>query len=269
MAASDNAPEVLRGRRLIHLFLRSAVIEARDDSPRLLSTARAVASEAREAGNVVLFVEDLFAYGHDSRLFKSVLDTSEIHCIAAATPETYRSTVADDTVFGHNLQPVFIEPPSAEEVVTILRAHRGDYQDYHGVPIADDALSASAELSERHLTVGCQPTKALRLLDQAAAFFRMRYAPVPSDTREMDAQIEQLNREKENAVGDQDFEKAAHLRDRVDKLERQVKQLRARLHQERPPVAGIVDAGAVEQAVTKLTGVQFRGSDAIRAKPEP
>jgi ATP-dependent Clp protease ATP-binding subunit ClpC len=269
LVANDNAPEVLRGRRLVHLFLRSAVIEARDDSQRLLSTARAVSSEAREAGNVVLFVEDLFAYGHDSRLFKSALDTTEVQYIAAATPETYRSAVVGDAVFGHSLQPVFIEPPSAEEVVAILRAHGGDYQDYHGVPIADDALSAAAELSERHLTEGCQPTRALRLLDQAAVLFRLRHPPRRPDIRELNARIEQLNAEKEGAVADQDFEKAAHLRDQADRLAKEIDQHLAAWNRERPPVAGIVDAGAVEQAVTKLTGVQFRGSDAIRAKPEP
>jgi ATP-dependent Clp protease ATP-binding subunit ClpC len=269
LAVSDNPPEVLRGRRLIHLFLRTAVIHAKDDSQKLLRCAETIAAEARKAGNVVLFVEDLFAYGHDSRLFKSALDATEVQCIAAVTPETYRSSVAGDSVLGRGFQPVFVEPPSAEEVVAILRVHRSYFQDYHKVEIGDDALSAAAELSERHLTEGCQPSRALRLLDQAAVLFRMRHEPVPPDMRELEAQIELLNQEKENAIGEQDFEKAANLRDQADKLAKQKKHLVAEWYQKRPPVAGIVDAGTVERAVTKLTGVQFRGSDAIRAKPQP
>ncbi|HKI31300.1 MAG TPA: Clp protease N-terminal domain-containing protein [Gemmataceae bacterium] len=268
LAASDNPPEVLRGRRVVHVFLRTAVIDAKDDSQRLLLLARALGGEARQAGNIVLFVEDLFAYGHDSRLFKAALDLTEVQCIAAATPETYRSSVVVDPVFGHNFQPVFVEPPAAGEVVAILRAHRDDYQDYHGVQIADDALTAAAELSERYLTEGCQPAKALRLLDQATALFRMRHPPVLPDTRELDMRIEELNGTKERAIGEQDFEKAAGYRDEAEKLRKKKEQLLNKWSAERPRIDGVVDAAAVEQAVTKLTGVQFRGSDAIRAKPE-
>jgi ATP-dependent Clp protease ATP-binding subunit ClpC len=269
LAADDSPPEVLRGRRVVHLFLRTVVIDAKDDSQRLLLLARGLAGEVRQAGNVVLFVEDLFAYGHDSRLFKAALDIAEVQYVAAVTPETYRSCVVDDPVFGHNFQPIFVEPPSGEEVVAILRAHRGDYQDHHGVQIADDALTAAAELSERHLTEGCQPVRAMRLLDQAAALYRLRHAPVPPDTGELDVLIRELNAAKERAVGEQHFETAAGYRDEAEKLRKKKEQLLAKWSAERPRIDGAVDVGAVEQAVTKLTGVQFKGSDAIRAKPQP
>jgi ATP-dependent Clp protease ATP-binding subunit ClpC len=267
LGVSDNPPEVLRGRAVYHLFLRTVVLEANDDSEELLRLARTIAAEVRKAGNLLLFVEDLFEHGHDSRLFKAALDTADVQYIAAVTPELFHSS--EVAVLGKNLQLVAVEPPTRDEVVAILYSHRADYQDYHGVQIADDALSAAADLSERHLTEGYQPTRALRLLDQAAALFRMRHQPTPPDARELDAQIEQLNQAKEIAVAEQDFERAAHLRDQVVKLEEQVRQQQSALPQKRPPMAGIVDAGTVEQAVTKLTGVQFKGSDAIRAKPQP
>jgi ATP-dependent Clp protease ATP-binding subunit ClpC len=269
LAAGDNPPEVLRGRRLVHLSVRTAVIHAKDDSRRLLRYIQAIAAEAREAGTVILFVEDLFAFAHDNRLFKSALDATQVQCIASVTPETYRSSVAGDPLLGGGFQPVFVEPPSGEEVAAILRAHRTYFQDYHKVEIGDDALTAAAELSERHLTEGCQPAKALRLLDQAAALFRLRHPPRRPDIRELNARIEQLNTDKERAVADQDFERAAHLRDQADRLAKEIDQQLAAWNRERPSIEGVVDAGTVEQAVTKLTGVQFRGSDAIRAKREP
>ncbi len=268
LAAGDNPPEVLRGRRIVQFSVRAAVLLANDDSEKLLRCVRGIANEAQRAGNVLLFVEDLFAFGHDSRLFKALLDTNEVPYIAAATPQMYSAVVANDPVFARNFQPVFLEPPPADEVVAILRAQRDYYQDHHRVQIGDDALAAAAELSERHLTEGCQPARALRLLDQAAALYRLRHAPAPPDTRELDAQVEQLNAEKEDAIAGQDFERAAHLRDQADRIAKEKARLVAAWQPGRQPLAGVVDAGTVEQAVTKLTGVQFRGSDAIREKPQ-
>jgi ATP-dependent Clp protease ATP-binding subunit ClpC len=144
LGVSDNPPEVLRGRAVYHLFLRTVVMDAKDDSEKLLHLARTIAAEAREAGNVLLFVEDLFKHGHDSRLFKAALDTADVQYIAAATPELLHSSEA--AVPCRNLQTVVVEPPSQGEVVAILRAHHADYQDYHGVQIADDALTAAASL---------------------------------------------------------------------------------------------------------------------------
>jgi ATP-dependent Clp protease ATP-binding subunit ClpC len=269
LAVSDSVPAFVYGRRVVALNLRGAILESQDDSRNLLRRARALAAEAREAGNVILAVEELFAYGHDTRLFKAILDVTEVQCIASVTPEAYRTTIAGDALLSRNFQPVFVEPPPAEDVVAILRAHRSRYQDYHHVEIVDEALVAAAELSERHLTEGCQPTRALRLLDQAAALFRLRYAPKPPDVRELNARIEQLNAAKEVAISEQDFEKAAQLRDQADKLGKEIDQRLAAWHEERKQPSGTLDAAAVERAVTKLTGVQFRGSDAIRPKPQP
>src|SRR5262249_50301991 len=154
--------------------------------------------------------------------------------------------------FGRNVQPVFVEPPAPEEVVAILHAYRGYYQDYHKVEFADDAFAVAAELSERHLTEGCQPARALRLLDQAAALDRMRHAPAPTDTSELDVLIEELNAAKERAVAEQDFEKAAGYRDEADKLKKKRQSQVVKASLERPQIAGVIDAAAVEQAVTKL-----------------
>jgi ATP-dependent Clp protease ATP-binding subunit ClpC len=265
LAVGDNPPELLRGRRVVQVNLRSEILHAKDDSGRLLRSARAIANEVRQAGNVLLFVDDLFAYGHDSRLFKAVLDEAEAQFIAAATPETYNRTVANDDLFRRYFQPVLVQPPSGDEVLAILRVHRAAYEEYHRLRIADDALSAAADLSERHLTDGCQPARALRLLDQAAVLFRLRNAPPPPETRDLDMRIEELNAAKERAIAEQDFERAANCRDQADRLVKERARLLAAHSAERLRIEGVVDAGTVEQVVTKLTGMQFRGSEGIRA----
>jgi ATP-dependent Clp protease ATP-binding subunit ClpC len=267
LAVGDNPPEVLRGRRIVQVSVRATVLLNHDDSEKLLRTARGITNEVQRACNVLLFIDDLFGYGHDSRLFKSVLDTPEVPCIASATPKLYHAVVDEFPVFARNFQPIFLEPPPADEVVEILRAQRNYYEEHHRVRIGDDALTAAAALSEHHLTEGCQPARALRLLDQAAALFRMRHAPIPPDVRELDAQVAQLTEEKERAVAEQDFEKAAQLRDQADRLAREKERLVAAWRPGQQQGAGVVDAGVVEQVVTKLTGVQFRGSDAFREKP--
>ncbi len=266
LVIGDTPPEYLRGRRIVHLRLRSVVIHAKDDSRKLLRCAQTLASEVRGAGNVVLFVDDLFAYGHDSRLFKSALDANDVQCIASVTPEVYHGTIARDAVLSRNFQPVFVGPPPTGEVVAILGVYRAYFEKYHQVQIADEAVAAAAELSERRLMEGCQPTKALRLLDQAAALFRLHHAPAPPDTREFDRLLEELNVAKENAVAQADFEKAAGYRDEADKLKKKKQQLASR-SAERVHLDGVVDRSPVEQVVTKLTGIQFPGSDAIREKP--
>ncbi len=267
LAVGENPPEVLRGRRLVRVSVRALVLHADDDSEKFLRTVRALGKEAARPGEALLYVEDLFGYGHDSRLLKAVLDAADVPYLTAATPETYRTVVAPDGVFCHDLQPVFVEPPPADEVLAILRAQRSYYEDHHRVQIGDDGVAAAAILSERHLAEGCQPAKALRLLDQAAALYRLRHAAPPLDTRELDARLEQLRQEKEAAIAGQDFETAACLRDQADRTGKAKDEMIAAWNLRARQLPGAVDAAAVEAVVTTLTGVQFRGSDAIRKTP--
>jgi ATP-dependent Clp protease ATP-binding subunit ClpC len=267
LAAGDGPPEVLRGRRVVQLSVRAGLLYAGNLTEKFAIWTGNISNEARRAGNVLLFVDDLFAFPPASRLFKSALDACEVPYVAAVTADAYRATVAGDAVLTRNLQPVFVEPPPADEVLAILRAQRSYYEDHHRVQIGDDAVAAAAVLSERHLSEGCQPAKALRLLDQAAALFRLRHAPPAPETRDWDAQIERLQAEKESAIADHDFEKAANLRDQADRMAKQKERALAEWRERVPQVPGVVDAAAVERAVTKLTGVQLRGGDGIREKP--
>jgi ATP-dependent Clp protease ATP-binding subunit ClpC len=268
LAVGDNPPEVLRGRRIVQVSARTGLLHTNNLSEKFLHWARDIANEVRRGGDVLLFVDDLFGYAPAGRLFKAALDAADVPYLAAATPQAYRADVADDPVFSRNLQPVSVEPPPADEVLSILRAQRTYYEDHHHVQIADGALAAAADLSERHLTEGCQPAKALHLLDQAAALFRLRHAVPPPDTRQLDAEVERLREEKEQAVAGNDFERAARLRDQADRIAKDKERTLAEWRLREREVSGVVDAATVEQVVTKLTGVQFRGSDAVREKPD-
>jgi ATP-dependent Clp protease ATP-binding subunit ClpC len=268
LAVGDNPPEVLHGRRVVQLSVRTGVLHNNNGNETFTAWARAIGNEARRAGDVLIYLDDLFGYVPVSRLLKAALDAGEVPYVAAVTPEAYRATVDNDTAFTRYFQPVHIEPPPADEVLAVLRSQRSYYEDHHRVQIVDDALAAAAELSERHLTDGCQPVRALRLIDQTAALYRLRHAVPPPDTRHFDEEVERLNAEKESAVAGHDFERAAGLRDQAERVKKEKEEvLVAWRHSERQ-LPGLVDAAAVEAVVTKVTGVQFRGGAAFREKPD-
>jgi ATP-dependent Clp protease ATP-binding subunit ClpC len=255
LAAPADAPEVLRGRRVIEVNGGRIMLHTNNSLAPFFGTMRALAGEAHRAGNALLFIPDLFTCW-DKVIIAAVVQEG-IPIIAVATPETYRSVVACGEVFGRLFQAVTVEPPSREEAVDMVRAHRVRLEGEHRVVIAEEALFAAVDLSERHLE-GALPGKAMRLLEQAAALARLRNAPPPPDMREMEARIEQLQQEKEAAVADQDFERAAHARDLEDTLRKERQRLLARWQEQFVPAAA-VEARAVEDVVAKITGVQFRG----------
>jgi ATP-dependent Clp protease ATP-binding subunit ClpC len=268
MAAGATPPEALCDPRVVQLDLRTLVLHAKDDSTKLMQLAQAVAKEAQHAGSVLLFIPDLFAFGHDSRLAKAVLDVSEAQWIATATPQTYRS-LENDELLGRNWQPVVVGPPSVEEAVAILRALRPSYRDCEQMEIRDDALTAAVELSERHLPDECLPGKAVRVLEQGIALLRLRRPLRPRGIADIEARIDQLQQEKEDAIVKTDFDRAARLRDEQEKLKNERIRLLQEWQDAAKNAASALDAQVIEQVITKLTGVQFRGSDAIRAKPGP
>src|SRR5204862_4328133 len=117
-------------------------------------------------------------------------------------------------------QTIIVEPPSRHEALEILRGLRDRYEAHHRVQITDEALEASVELSDRYITGRCLPDKAIDVVDEAGARVRLKAMTRPPDLKELHSQIEQLNPEKESAVAEQDFEKAARLRDQADKLKK-------------------------------------------------
>src|SRR5204862_1897387 len=132
----------------------------------------------------------------------------------------YRKYIEKDGALERRFQQIIVNPPSKEETVEILRGLRDRYAAHHRVQIKDQALDAAVELSDRYSSGRCLPDKAIDVIDESGARVRLKAMTRPPDLKEIDAQIDQLNQEKEAAVAEQDFEKAAHLRDQADKLKK-------------------------------------------------
>jgi ATP-dependent Clp protease ATP-binding subunit ClpC len=176
----------------------------------------------------------------------------------ATTLDEYRKYIEKDGALERRFQQIIVNPPSTGETVEILRGLRDRYEAHHRVQIKDEALEQAVELSDRYISGRCLPDKAIDVIDEAGARVRLKAMTRPPDLKELDAQIEQLNQEKEAAVAEQDFEKAAHLRDQADKLKKKKEQINREWREKSKEIDGIVDEEVIREVISKMTGVPLK-----------
>jgi len=148
-----------------------------------------------------------------------------------------------------------VEPSSTEETVQILKGLRDRYEQHHHVQITDDAVDAAVELSSRYITGRCLPDKAIDVIDEAGARVHLKTMTRPPDLKEIDEEVETLNKDKEDAVVNQDFEKAAALRDQADKLRQKKETITTEWRQKSRETDGVVDEEVIAEVVSKITGI--------------
>ena len=228
---------------------------------------KAVMNEVRRAKNTILFIDELHtlvgAGGAEgaidaSNVLKPALARGEIQCIGATTLDEYRKYIEKDAALARRFQEVIVNPPSKDEAVEILKGLRDRYEAHHRVQITDSALASAVELSERYISGRCLPDKAIDVIDEAGARIRLKAMTRPPDLKEIDEQIEKLNTEKESAVAEQDFEKAAALRDQADKLKKKKDLLTKEWREKAKETDGVVDDEVIAEVVSKMTGVPLR-----------
>ena len=185
--------------------------------------------------NTILFIDELHtlvgAGGAEgaidaANVLKPALARGEIQCIGATTLDEYRKYIEKDNALARRFQEIIVEPTSNDETIEILKGLRKRYEEHHRVQITDDAVASAVDLSSRYITGRCLPDKAIDVIDEAGARVRLRTMSRPPDLKEIDEDIERLNKEKEDAVANQDFEKAANLRDQADKLRKKKDQIK-------------------------------------------
>ena len=225
---------------------------------------KAVMNEVRRAKNTILFIDELHtlvgAGGAEgaidaSNVLKPALARGEIQCIGATTLDEYRKYIEKDSALDRRFQLVMVEPASKKEAIEILKGLRDRYESHHRVSITDDALEASVELSSRYITGRALPDKAIDVIDEAGARVRLKAMTRPPDLKEIDAEVDRLNKEKEEAVANQDFEKAAALRDQADKLKKKKQQMTKEWREKSREADGVVDEEVVAEVVSKMTGI--------------
>ena len=213
-------PDSVRGRRLLMLDL-SGMVAGSKYRGEFEERIKKVMEEVRQAGNVLLFVDELHtmigAGGAEgamdaSNILKPALSRGELQMIGATTLEEYRKYIEKDAALERRFQPITVEEPNEEQTVAILKGIRGRYEEHHQVIITDDALEAAVKLSRRYINDRFLPDKAIDLMDESAAKVRLGSYKSVDSIGELDRQSAQLLREVEEAIKNQEFEKAAEIR---------------------------------------------------------
>ncbi|MCG8450329.1 MAG: ATP-dependent Clp protease ATP-binding subunit [Pirellulales bacterium] len=258
-----NVPEILLERRIVVLDLAMMVAGTKYRG-QFEERIKAVMNEVRRAKNTILFIDELHtlvgAGGAEgaidaSNVLKPALARGEIQCIGATTLDEYRKYIEKDSALARRFQEVLVDPTTAEDTVEILRGLRDRYEEHHRVQITDDAINAAVELSDRYITGRCLPDKAIDVIDEAGARVRLKTMSKPPNLKEIDEEVEGLNREKEEAVAKQDFEKAASLRDSADKLKKKKQQITKEWREKSRESGGVVDEDIIAEVVSKMTGI--------------
>ncbi len=269
LIVDSNVPELLRDKRIVVLDLAMMVAGTKYRG-QFEERIKAVMNEVRRAKNTILFIDELHtlvgAGGAEgaidaSNVLKPALARGEIQCIGATTLDEYRKYIEKDGALERRFQQIIVNPPSKDETVEILRGLRDRYEAHHRVQIKDEALEAAVELSDRYISGRCLPDKAIDVIDESGARVRLKAMTRPPDLKELDAQIEQLNQEKEAAVAEQDFEKAAHLRDQADKLKKKKETITKEWREKSKEIDGVVDEEVIREVVSKMTGVPLKRID--------
>jgi ATP-dependent Clp protease ATP-binding subunit ClpC len=260
---NKQVPEILKGKRIVVLDLAMMVAGTKYRG-QFEERIKAVINEVRRAKNVVLFIDELHtlvgAGGAEgaidaSNVLKPALARGEVQCIGATTLDEYRKHIEKDGALERRFQTIIVEPPSKDETLDILRGLRDRYEAHHRVRFTDEALFQAVELSTRYITGRCLPDKAIDVVDESGARVRLKNMTPPPDLTEIEENIEKLQREKDEAVRNADYERAASLRDESQQLLDEKTKLHKDWYEEHKEATGVVDNEIIAEVVSNMTGV--------------
>jgi len=258
-----DVPELLLDRRIVVLDL-ALMVAGTKYRGQFEERIKAVLGEVRRVRNVIIFIDELHtlvgAGGAEgaidaSNVLKPALSRGEIQCIGATTLDEYRKYIEKDAALERRFQTIMVDPPTKPEARDILRGLRDRYETHHRVRITDTAIDGAVELSSRYISGRFLPDKAIDVIDEAGARVRLRSMTVPPELKQLDAEVRQLNKEKDEAVAEQNFERAAALRDRSERLKAKRDEIQKEWRASSEEVAGVVDEEVIAEVVSMMTGV--------------
>jgi ATP-dependent Clp protease ATP-binding subunit ClpC len=258
-----DVPETLQGKRLLTLDV-GLLVAGTKYRGEFEERLKKVVEEIKGSGNCILFIDELHmlvgagaAEGavDAANILKPSLARGELQCIGATTLDEYRKHIERDAALERRFQPIVVEQPSVEETIEILKGIRTRYEDHHKLRISDEALENAAELSARYVIDRYLPDKAIDLIDEASSRVRIRRAATPPSLKEAMKGLESLRREKDQAVAAQQFEYAAELRDRENKLQEKIKELGDWEEGEQGIATPVVSGEDIAEVVSMWTGI--------------
>ncbi|MDP9251008.1 MAG: ATP-dependent Clp protease ATP-binding subunit, partial [Chloroflexota bacterium] len=260
---SGDVPDTLTDKRVLTLDIGSLVAGTKyrgEFEERL----KKIIEELRSSSDCVLFIDELHtlvgagaAEGaiDAANILKPPLARGELQCIGATTLDEYRKYIEKDAALERRFQPVMVEEPTVDEAIAILFGIRSRYEDHHHVKISDEAVHAAVDLSVRYVADRALPDKAIDLMDEAGSRVRLRKASAPPAVKDAQRELEEVTRQKDEAIAAQDYEAAARLRDEEAQGKERIDQMRAAWHEESAKEVPVVTEEDIAQVVSMWTGI--------------
>ena len=260
---NSNVPEVLKEKRIVVLDL-ALMVAGTKYRGQFEERIKAVMNEVRRAKNIILFIDELHtlvgAGGAEgaidaANVLKPSLSRGEIQCIGATTLDEYRKHIEKDGALERRFQTIVVDPPGRDESLEILKGLRDKYEAHHRVRFTDEALEGCVDLSNRYINGRFLPDKAIDVMDEAGARVRLQSMVSPPNIKELEDEIKKLEKEKDEAISLQEFERAAQMRDKAMQLKKSKERVLAEWREQNKEFDGVVDAEVIAQTVSMMTGI--------------
>lgn len=259
-------PRILHNKRVVTLDL-GAIVAGTKYRGQFEERMKAIMNELYRAKDVILFIDELHtivgAGGASgsldaSNMFKPALSRGELQCIGATTLDEYRQYIEKDGALERRFQKIMVDPPSPEETVQILEGLKDRYEQHHKVRYTPEAINASVKLSERYITDRFLPDKAIDVLDETGARVHLANIVVPKEITKFEDEIKKVRHEKDRVIKNQEFERAAVLRDQEKRLNRKLDAAKRRWKETEEEVIATVGEDDIADVVAMMTGIPVR-----------
>ncbi len=266
MISAGSVPETIADKRVMTLDL-SGMVAGSKYRGEFEERIKKVLSEVKEDGEVLLFIDEIHtiigAGGAEgaidaSNILKPSLARGEIQLIGATTIEEYRKYVEKDAALERRFQPITVEEPDEEQSIAILRGLRGRYEAHHKVTITDGALEAAVKLSARYINERFLPDKAIDLIDEAASKVRLSNFVEPAEIKELEKDIEDLEKQKETAIRTEAYEKAGTIKKKQEKKREKIEKLRTKWEKDKASRKLVVGENEIADVVSGWTKIPVR-----------
>ncbi len=256
-------PDILENKKIIQLDM-GLLIAGTKYRGEFEERLKKIMDEIRQAGNIILVIDEMHtligagaAEGaiDAANILKPALSRGEIQVIGATTLDEYRKYIEKDSALERRFQTVIVDQPSIEETIEIIKGLKPKYEEHHKLTISDEAIVAATELSSKFITERFLPDKAIDIIDEAASKVRLNVSTLPPEGKELDKQLKAIIKEKEEAIRNQEFERASDLRDDEANLKDKIHEISEQWREtqdENKPVVGVEE---VAQVIATITGI--------------
>lgn len=266
MITDGDVPETIADKRLLTLDL-SGMVAGSKYRGEFEERIKKVIAEVIQDGEVLLFIDEIHtiigAGGAEgaidaSNILKPSLARGELQLIGATTIEEYRKYIEKDSALERRFQPVTVEEPSEEAAIGILRGLKGRYEDHHKVTITDDALKAAVKLAARYINDRFLPDKAIDVIDEASSKVRLTAFVEPGEIKELEAEIEQMEDQKEAAIKAEAYEKAGLIKKKQEKKREKIAKIREKWQKDKTSKTLVVDEGEIADVISAWTKIPVK-----------